>query len=263
MMLAKVINNYSVFGDYGMMDVASEGIGLLAKPGQFFMVKVGAGSDPLLRRPFSLHRIVSPDSVRFLYRRVGKGTALMSRMVPGDELDILGPLGKGFPVWEWVDHALLVGGGIGIAPLVALADNLVTHRRIHTVCFIGGRTSDDILGVMELRRLGVKTYLSTEDGSLPRKGRITESLEEYISKHARYGVESWAIYSCGPKPMMKAVAGLARERGIRDYTSLEANMACGVGACLGCVTRVMVDGKPAYKKVCEDGPVFEGAEVIW
>lgn len=269
MMLSKdavITSNTNLFGDYYLLEVSAKGIGLNARPGQFFMLKVGAGTDPLLRRPFGLHKIVSPDSIKMLYRAAGYGTKLLTKMVKGDALNILGPLGNGFKVEKDTNHALIVAGGIGVAPMVALAEEIKrTRPDIHAACFIGGRGKDDILGVNEFRKLGLRVYVSTEDGSLPKKGYVTDPLEQYMSRFEAKGFGGWAIYSCGPTPMLRSVAAVAARHGIKNFASLEANMACGIGACMGCVVSVQdkEHGSQVYKKVCEDGPVFDAEDVVW
>lgn len=264
MMQATIKDNKELFSGYYLLDIKAKGIGSRAAPGQFFMLKVSAGTDPLLRRPLSLHRVISKDSVRFLYRYVGRGTSLLSKLLPGDGVDVLGPLGSGFKVGRGVRHALIIGGGIGVAPLMALADYIKRERKdVTAAVFIGGRSREYVLGVAEFRKLGLRTYVSTEDGSIPRKGLITDSLDEYIHKYKKYGTGGWAIYSCGPKPMLMGVAALAKLHGLKNYASLESAMACGVGACMGCVVSVIEGGVPVYKKVCDDGPVFDAEKVIW
>ena len=265
-MQARVIRNDSVFGAYHHMELGAKGIGRKAGPGMFYMLKVGTGTDPLLRRPLSLHRVVSPDSVMFLYRDVGKGTSLLSRMIPGDSLDVIGPLGNGFTLGKDVRQALLVAGGIGVAPLLGFAETIMkTRNDVGVTAFIGGRGEDDLLAINEFRELGVRTYLCTEDGSAARCGVVTDSLKEYIEKYARHGTAGWTVYSCGPKAMMMSVAAIAGEKGLKCYASLEANMACGVGACIGCVVPIIdrKHGGTVYKKVCQDGPVFDTEDVLW
>jgi len=265
-MLTKVVSNKNLFRDYYLLEVEGRGIGKKARPGQFFMLKVADCSDPLLRRPFCLHRVVSDDAVMMLYKAVGSGTKLLTRVLPGDPLDVLGPLGNGyFKVGKKVEHAVLVAGGIGVAPLMALADHIKNTRAdVSQAVFIGGRTKDDVLGVKEFRRLGIKACITTEDGSLSRKGLITGPLEEYLAKNAGQKAKGWAIYSCGPKMMLMSVAAIAARHGIRNYASLEANMACGIGACIGCVVSVLDrEQGTVYKKVCADGPVFDAGDVDW
>lgn len=265
-MLARVEKNENVFGAYYHMVLTARGIGRKAGPGMFYMLKVGTGTDPLLRRPLSLHRVVSPDSVMFLYKDVGRGTGLLARMAPGDEVDALGPLGNGFKLGKDIRQALLVAGGIGVAPLLGFAESIIkTRHDVGVVAFIGGRGEDDLLAIREFRELGVRTYLCTEDGSMARCGVVTDTLKEYVSKYARHGTRGWTVYTCGPKAMMRSVAAICKEEGLRNYASLESGMACGIGACLGCVVSIldMEKGVPVYKKVCDDGPVFDTETVIW
>ena len=264
--------NDRIFNNYYLLEVEARGIGK-ARPGQFYMVKIGTGTDPLLRRPFCLHKAVSDDVIKILYRAGGYGTKLMTRLVKGDALNVLGPLGNGFKVGGEVKRALLVAGGIGVAPMVALAEE-IKDRKIEGVCFVGGRGRDDVLGVDEFRALGFDVHTSAEDGSVGRKGYVTAPLEDYIvspspnplpSRERAKDFDGWVIYSCGPTPMMQGVAALAGRHGIKCYASLEANMACGIGACMGCVVPVIdrEHGTTIYKKVCEDGPVFDTEDVAW
>ena len=255
--------NDRVFNNYYLLEVEAKGIGK-ARPGQFYMVKIGTGTDPLLRRPFCLHKAVSDDVIKILYRAGGYGTKLMTRLVKGDTLNVLGPLGNGFIIGDETKRVLLVAGGIGVAPMVALAEE-IKKRKLECVCFVGGRGRDDVLGVDEFQELGFDVHTSTEDGSVGRKGYVTAPLEDYIKENGGQGISGWVIYSCGPTPMMQGVAALAGRHGIKNYASLEANMACGIGACMGCVVPVIdrEHGTTVYKKVCEDGPVFDTEDVAW
>jgi len=264
-MRAVVVENVRVADGYHRLDVEAKGIGRRALPGRFYMLRVvEGGTDPLLRRPLSLHRRISDDAVSFLYREAGKGTRLLSLLGPGDSLDALGPLGNGFTIPTSLRHALLIAGGIGVAPLVALGIELMNKRpEVPIAAFIGGRGSEDVLAIKEFRALGIRTYICTEDGSFAKCGIVTETLSEYI-KHYGSGINAgWRAYSCGPKPMMAAVAGICRESGIRCEVSLESRMACGIGACMGCVTGIKSGGREGYGLVCKDGPVFDSDDVIW
>jgi len=263
-MIATVTKNENVFGPYYHLEVGGTGICKGAMPGSFFMLKVGAGTDPLLRRPISLHSRVSDNVARFLYKSVGKGTSLLSSFRPGDAIDALGPLGNGFRIRKGLKQALIVAGGIGVAPLLGLGEYIkAEHPDVKTTAFIGIRGEDDLLSVREFHALGFRTYLCTEDGSMARCGFVTDSLEEYIQKYAKYGTDGWEVFSCGPKPMMKAVAALCGEHGLNNQASLESHMACGIGACLGCVTPIMEAGAPVNRLVCKDGPVFDAHTVVW
>ncbi|MBI5695833.1 MAG: dihydroorotate dehydrogenase electron transfer subunit [Nitrospirae bacterium] len=265
-MQATVTSNENIFGSYFHLEVAAKGIGRKAWPGTFYMLKVASGTDPLLRRPISLHRVVSDDVVRFLYKSVGRGTNILGRLVPGDSLDIIGPLGNGFKVGKSVRLAMLVAGGIGVAPLLGLAEHIMkTRKDVTVVAFIGGRSEEDLLAIQEFRELGVRMYLCTEDGSLARCGIVTDTIEEYIKRYAPSGTKGWEMFSCGPKGMLRGVDAIASMHKIKHHASLEANMACGVGACMGCVVSILdrKTGVPVYKKVCDDGPVFDAEDVVW
>lgn len=263
-MIATILKNENIFGDYYHMDLGAPGLGAEAMPGMFYMIKVGAGTDPLLRRPISLHSRVSGDTVRFLYKSVGKGTGLLSRYRAGEVLDVLGPLGNGFRISGTLKHALLVAGGIGVAPLLGLAEHLkANHPDIKVTSFIGIRGEDDMLSIREFQALGFRTYLCTEDGSVARCGFVTDSLLEFFLKYSKYGTGGWEVFSCGPRAMLKAVAGLCGQGGIANQVSLESNMACGIGACMGCVTGITEEGQQVNRLVCKDGPVFDGSTVAW
>ena len=240
-----------------------------AQPGQFVMVRVNAAIDPLLRRPFGIfdvgihtpaHTGANPQPyLEMLYRVVGKGTAMLSTLHETDLLDILGPLGKGFELGRPGEEKLIVGGGVGLAPLYFLARELVKHSAVRL--FAGGRTRDDILCITEFERLGVECYVATEDGSLGERGLVTEVLEERLdalNSHA-------ALFACGPHGMLGAVAAIAGQRNIPCQVSLEGYMACGMGACLGCVTpgKDHAPETPDFRCVCTDGPVFDGLELKW
>lgn len=264
-----VISNSEVSPGYFRMRLTAPSGMLDAHPGQFVMVKVRDAIDPLLRRPFGifdLGRIPADFTggcdqpyLEMLYRVVGKGTAMLSVLHQGDHLDILGPLGNGFVQGESSDDKILVGGGVGLAPLYFLAKQLIASSRVRL--FIGGRSKEDILCVTEFERLGVETYVATDDGTLGARGLVTEDLVRHLDESKRNST----IFACGPMPMLKAVASIARERKVPSQVSLEAYMACGMGACLGCVVKGREHGEhhPDYRCVCKDGPVFDFMELQW
>lgn len=250
-----------------------------ARPGQFLHVRCSESYDPLLRRPFSVHRI-NESSVEILYQVVGKGTEVLSRRKAGGELSILGPLGNGFSIDEEDSTAILVAGGIGIAPLVALAERLAhsqqptVHSKKKVYFLIGARTKELILYEEEFQKLGMEVRVSTEDRSYGQRGMVTELLKDLL------GTGNWelgTIYACGPKDMLKEVAKISKSFGARTQASLEENMGCGVGACLGCVVKMKrseargqkPDERTAssqafiYKRVCTDGPIFDLDSVVW
>jgi dihydroorotate dehydrogenase electron transfer subunit len=232
-------------------------IARLAEPGQFVMLRVNELRDPFLRRPFSFSRLLPPrakknkpedeGAVEICYKIVGRGTLLMSQLREGQRLDLLGPLGKGF--WATADHkrAILVGGGIGIAPLIPWAEHLQGERKTgrkasknlkkspEILMLIGGKSREQILGMREFKKMGLEPRVATEDGSLGFPGLATDLLEREVMTQ---GHNSAALYACGPMPMLARVAQIADQFDLPCQVLMEARMACGVGACLGCAVKV-------------------------
>jgi len=264
-----VISNFEVSPGYFRMRLTAPCEIAGSKPGQFIMVKVRDSIDPLLRRPFGIFDIGGIDSeypdgsqrdfLEILYKVVGKGTNVLANLHHGDHLDILGPLGRGFTTANTGEEKILIGGGIGLAPLYYLARELVKNSPVHL--FAGGRKKDDIICITEFERLGIETYVSTDDGTLGEQGLVTEAMERYVSKKPA----GKSIFACGPFPMLKAVSQIAERYRISTQVSLEAYMACGVGACLGCVIkgRNHTDESPDYRCVCKEGPVFDSLDLLW
>ncbi|RBW67345.1 dihydroorotate dehydrogenase electron transfer subunit [Bacillus taeanensis] len=223
------------------------------QPGQFVHVKVGKGNDPLLRRPISVCDAGGNELV-MLYRAEGKGTQLLSQAVAGETVDILGPLGNGFPL-EGVkkgETALLVGGGIGVPPLFYLSKALKA-RGVKVVHVLGFQTKEVVFYEEEFQKLG-PTYVATVDGTHGTKGFVTDVIEEE-------GLAFDTLYTCGPNPMLKALEARFHDRNV--YLSLEERMGCGIGACFACVCHTQQDPEGfEYRKVCSDGPVFPAGEVI-
>lgn len=238
------------------------GSGYLAKntlPGQFFEVRVSEGTEPLLRRPFSCHRILK-GAVEILYEVVGPSTEILARKKKDDTVDIIGPLGNGFDICK--GEAMIVAGGIGTAPLFGLAEKL---KKKPTV-LIGARTKDHLLCEKEFKGLGCEVKVATDDGSKGHKGFVTDLLKGDL-RNTQYAKRN-TIYACGPHVMMKEAARIARSCGAPCQVSLEERMACGVGVCLGCPVKVrtMNDERRTmneYKMVCKDGPVFDAYGIMW
>lgn len=222
-----------------------------AQPGQFVHVRCGAGLDPLLRRPLSVHRYDRENGrVELLFARIGRGTALLAQARPGEILDVLGPLGRGFRVEARTRNILLVAGGLGIAPLVALADEAI--RREMMVTMIAGSKSAAAVPPASLMSPEVEYVICTEDGSLGEKGLVTECVPHFAE---------WAdqTFACGPREMLRALARLPSLPRKSVQVSLEEHMGCGLGACFGCVVRT----KNGFQRVCRDGPVFDIEDVVW
>lgn len=258
----RVVCNRELAGSYRYLEFESSCIAKAALPGQFVNIRVSGTSDPLLRRPLSIHGIKG-RRVKVLYEVVGKATGILASKKPGDSLDILGPLGNGFKLdraapFSAKESNIVVAGGMGVAPLVFLAETLKKSKtqiaQAETIVLIGAKTKKFILCRKEFEALGFSVRIATDDGSLGFKGKVTDLLNSFCGK-TRPGM----IFSCGPRPMLQAVALAAAEKNIPAQLSLEEYMACGIGACLGCV----VSTRQGYKTVCKDGPVFFGEDLIW
>ncbi len=230
----------------------------MAVPGQFVHLRVAETQAPLLRRPMSIHQIDHQSgTIRLLYRVVGAGTEILAQKRVGESLDLLGPLGKGFPLPAQPQTIGLVAGGMGVAPLLALAEELSTNgHKLHL--FLGARDAQGLLLTGEFTTLGAQIHPVTEDGSVGQRGRVTDHLPEGITE---YGISQ--LYACGPTPMLRAVQAVARQCSIPAWLSLEAHMACGLGACLGCTVKVREGDGWAYRLLCQDGPVLDAEEVIF
>lgn len=230
-----------------------------ARPGQFVMIRTSLGYDPLLRRPLSIHQTIGNKQVQLLYKVVGKGTRLLAAMTPGRQVHLTGPLGHGFEL-AGRQAICLVGGGMGIAPLYFLAREILrTTSPPKCIVLLGARNAAE-LGPLprDFMDIGAsQTHLATDDGSLGHHGYVAELLPLHLDPNLQ-----WTVYTCGPQPMMKGVAGHCRKQGWECQVSLETMMACGVGACLGCaIPRADLSG--SYLHVCKDGPVFQADEVAW
>jgi dihydroorotate dehydrogenase electron transfer subunit len=263
---AKILSNAEVSPGYWRVRLNAPREFTAARPGQFVMARVGNGIDPLLRRPLAVFAVgaladdAAPVWFEMLYRVVGKGTAMLSAKREEDGVDILGPLGKGFDPGPDDEEKLLVGGGIGLAPLHLLAMQLV-ERNAPVRLFAGGRTRGDLPCLADFERLGVACHCATEDGSSGARGLVTAPLDRYLD--ALTGKA--ALYVCGPDGMLRALAKIAAERALPCQVSLESHMACGVGACLGCVAagKAHSPQHPDYRCVCTEGPVFASDELQW
>lgn len=254
---AKIIHNRPELDDYRVIELLAPEIAQTARPGQFVHVRVACHNDPLLRRPISI-MLAEPHSgiIRLLIKKVGRGTEIMYDLPDGASLDLLGPLGTSFALPPEGQDVLLIGGGVGIAPLIFFADMLQKAP--------GQRSARGLMGGLNENQLPVWTEfagrceefcVTTEDGSAGEQGRVTDLLPDQI---ARGDVQ--AVYTCGPRPMMAKVAAICAEAGLPCFASLEQWMGCGVGACLGCV----VPGRETeYLRVCRDGPVFPAETLDW
>ncbi|MDP3790484.1 MAG: dihydroorotate dehydrogenase electron transfer subunit [Candidatus Omnitrophota bacterium] len=256
---AKILENKIVAPGFYKICVESPYLAKATKPGQFFKVRCYDSGEPILRRPLGAHSI-SKNSVEMLYEVVGKGTELLTKKKAGDLLDIIGPLGNGFSLprspASGLRSPILIAGGIGVAPLLALAQKIAS-KQVGFHVIIGAKTKSGILCEKEFKKLGAFVMVSTEDGSKGHKGYATDILKHLLKT---IGCQSSGIYACGPHPMLKAVGHISELMHIPCQVSLDERMACGVGVCLGCPVKVKSGG---YKMVCKDGPVFDAKEIAW
>jgi dihydroorotate dehydrogenase electron transfer subunit len=261
-----IVRNERIKSLYFLLEIYCPPIATKIKPGQFIMLKVSDTNSPLLRRPFSVyksypkHHAVEEKRGRFiiLYKKVGLGTRKMTEMGKGQKVDMIGPLGNGFtlPAPSSSD-IILIGGGMGIVSLYPLAETLRTKNLL---VFIGGKTRDDILCVGDFKKLTPNILIATEDGSLGFKGTVIDlflSQRKKIKREGRY-----FIYSCGPLAMLRELGKAIDPTKFFCEVSLETRMACGFGACWGCVVRTN-DPKTAYQRVCREGPVFNLGNIVW
>lgn len=257
-----VLDNPEISSNHFLMEIEAPFVSDTALPGQFVMIKIGSGVTPLLRRPFGIYKTDrEKESFSVLYRVVGDGTKLMSEIAPGVKLDILGPLGNSFMIEPEYERVLLVAGGVGIAPLFSLSRSLV-YKGVEVKALVGGKKADELLAVKELNNLGVEVFTATENGETGYKGYVTGLMENIVLDDKNIS----CVFTCGPSAMLKKVSAIAMEYGLPCQLSLEAVMACGFGVCLGCVVEVSSKKNGAardYRRVCCDGPVFKGEDMVW
>lgn len=261
---SKILSNKEIAPGYFRMVLDAPYIAKHAKPGQFVQVRCSDGVEPLLRRPFSIHGLKAPCSrlqgIEILYEVIGKGTEILCKKNVGEPLDVLGPLGSGFklPTASSLEpRAIVISGGVGVAPLIFLAEELA-KQKTKMVVLIGAKTKKQILCEKDFRKLGAEVHIATDDGSCGCKGFVSKLFEKVL-RNTKYEIRTTA-YACGPTPMLKCIADMCKEQKLKCQVSLEEMMACGIGACLGCAVKVKGGG---YKLACKDGPVFNADEIIW
>jgi len=228
-----------------------------ATPGQFIMLRIADQMDPLLRRPFSIHKLIlnhgQPASIELLYKVVGAGTELLSQLIPGDRINVLGPLGKGFMIPDDAQRILIVAGGMGVAPMPFLISHFI-HKGVDlSSCklFLGAKSKADLLCREAFVDLGISVHTTTDDGSFGDQCLITDPLEIEITLSMPD-----IICACGPMEMLACVIGIAEKHHISCQVSIETIMACGMGACLGCAVESR-NQPQKYFHACKDGPVFD------
>lgn len=225
------------------------GIASQAVPGQFVHIGVPGFQ---LRRPVSICEL-DETRLRLVFQVRGAGTKALAALEPGASMDLLGPLGNGFPALPAGSKVLLVGGGIGVPPLLALARRYGTDA----TALLGSRSQDAVILEDDFSQV-CDTRIATDDGSRGRRGFVSSLLEQRLTEGP-----ADMVFACGPTAMLKGIVTITQAHGVPAKISVEERMACGVGACLVCACRTVRDGKEIYSHVCTDGPVFDGGEVVF
>jgi len=264
---ADVTDNRRLSADYNVLALAAPAIAAAAAPGQFVMVKLASGHDPLLRRPFSVFEVLlgndgSPAGITLLNKRIGPSTSLIYSARPGQVAACLGPLGRPFTVVDPPADAWMVAGGVGLAPFAALAQAL-RARGVACTLFYGARRADELFYLDFFRALDVELVLTTEDGSTGERGRVVAPLERQLSARAAGGAPIM-IYACGPEGMLAATAKTASRFGRSCQVSVERIMGCGLGGCYSCVVPMRDDdGAFHHVRSCLAGPVLAADRIRW
>ena len=244
-------------GGYRYLVLGAPAIAAAVTPGQFVHIRVPALEPSALRRPFSVFDADGEaGTVTVLYKTVGRGTAALNAVKPGETLSVEGPLGHGFP-GKCAGTALLVGGGYGVAPLHFLARRLKAAG-LSVELFAGGRTAQDLLALDRFEKLGVTVHVATNDGSAGVKGLVTDPLDDVLAAMREQG-RTFELFACGPDGMLKAVAQRAVGTGSKGWISMDRHMVCGVGACYACIQKTV----RGNSRCCVEGPVFAAEDLVW
>lgn len=255
---ARVLSQRSAGNGYYRLVLEAPLLAAQARPGQFVMLRVAGGLDPLLARPFGIASVIARRSIELYYRVVGRGTTVLTTAKPGSALTVVGPVGNGFAPPDRGVTPLLAAGGSGFPPLLFFAARY--GRRAHL--FAGSRDRECMppaSAMKEFRDRVAAVHFATEDGSRGTCGFVTDALAAYLDRSLKAEVRP-VIYACGPHAMLAAVSRLAAERSIPCFVSMEERMACGLGVCMGCAVPVRTGG---YKRVCKEGPVFDSRDIDW
>lgn len=262
---APVLRNEQIAPDIYRLTLEAPAITELSCPGQFIMVK-GADNNglPLLRRPFSIHQSSSDGKLQILFKKLGPGTRFLARKEEGELLSLVGPLGKGFAISDLTENICVIGGGMGMAPLFYLTEELLRSpaKNCQIKVLLGSTTAHEIGSIdIDFENLGVEVHVSTDDGSAGHQGFVTDLLSSKLNQD-----EKWSVLTCGPYPMMKGVAAFCKNKDWPCQVSMETLMACGISACLGCAVQAAAQNsnpQEPYLHVCKDGPVFRAEELEW
>ena len=263
---ARVMANRPLSSDYHVLSLAAPAIAEMATPGQFVMLKPGAGADPLLRRPFSVFEILrdargAATGLTILSKRIGVSTSLLFDAREGQRVDCLGPRGRPFTLVDPPTNAWMVAGGVGLAPFATLAQSLCA-RGVTSTLFYGARRAAELFYLDFFRELDVELVLTTEDGSLGERGRVIAPLDRRLAALAP--ASSLMLYACGPDGMLSATARTAIAHGRPCEVSVERIMGCGLGGCYSCVVPMRGDDGVVHNvRSCLAGPVLRGDQISW
>jgi dihydroorotate dehydrogenase electron transfer subunit len=264
--IGEVSRNEEVRKDFFLMKVTLPSGFVEPMPGQFVMIRIAGLNDPFLSRPISIYSFArgrSNCAIELLFRVVGKGTRILAGLIKGSRVEISGPLGDSHFVSPTTKNIVFIAGGIGIAPLSFFAENLcrkVCRSSDAMTFYLGAQSADALIGLNLVHKYCGNIIICTDDGSAGMKALVTTAFQKDLRK---YDPADTAIYACGPRPMIRALSGMLDPEYFCQV-SLEERMACGVGACVGCVVAVKDEfGQKTYKRVCADGPVFELKNIVW
>ena len=253
-----VIDQVEITPQIYRITIESEIIARQSQPGQFVQLRIHEGIDPLLRRPFSIHRVHRDrNTLDLFYKIVGRGTHLMRSFKKGDTVDLLGPLGKGFVIDRDFQQAVIVTGGMGSAPMFFLIDELLDAGK-KIVLYWGARSKNEIYQLSELKKTNVEVHITTDDGSMGHQGMVTDLFESSLPSLQNSG--TFRGFVCGPKSMIQVMQKIAEKTRFSWQVSMEERMACGIGVCMGCGVKMKSGMLPM---VCSDGPVFDLSEVLF
>jgi dihydroorotate dehydrogenase electron transfer subunit len=265
--IGEISNNEEIQENCFLMKVMLSALFDEPQPGQFVMIRISGLYEPLLARPISIYsfsRGKDSCAIELLYSVVGKGTQILAGLISGSQVEIHGPLGHGFAIDDARQNVIFIAGGMGIAPLSLLTEHLCRDKYFSPEAmtfYLGAKTAKAIVGLDKLQKLCYNINVCTDDGTLGKKGLVTQVFQKDIKK---YSPENTTAYACGPAEMLQSLAKILSGSKFPSQVSLEERMACGIGACLGCAVAVR-DNKGAltYQRVCADGPVFNLREIIW
>jgi dihydroorotate dehydrogenase electron transfer subunit len=265
-MTATILSNTEAAPEHYLMTLAVSKAFRDARPGQFVMLRPTGRGFPFLGRPLGIYSLAQNGNgarIEILYRAAGKGTKVISTLCEGDCIEILGPLGNRFELRPGMKTAVLMAGGIGIAPLVFLAESLRANappEGLKMILYIGARDSTSLLGIDRMKNYGAEVRVSTDDGSAGYRGPVTDLFRKDL---ASFDASKTEVFICGPNPMLKRVSEMIADHPIACQVLMEERMACGMGACLGCTIEVRTASGVEYRRVCADGPVFDLRSIVW